>query len=167
MSIPILDSLTKRFRQLIAQIKRKNGLVLVNVIVIISAVLNTISKPVNTFITVLISRLLAGIYSGFFTGILPLYLSECSSKNLRGLSGTLNQLAIVLGVVAVNVLGLPDLLGTRELWPVLVGLTLVPILFHAVLFFLSESPKYVYINKNDKERARLSKLLFHAIWFNR
>jgi MFS family permease len=126
------------------------------VIVIISATLNIISKFIGTYITVMISRFLAGVYSGFFTGILPLYLNECSSKNLRGFSGTMNQLAIVLGVVVVNIIGLPDLLGTIDLWPVLVGLTLVPIIFHIVLFFLSESPKYVCINKHDREGAKQS-----------
>lgn len=137
--------------------KRKNGLVLINIIVIISAILNTISKFIDTFITIMLSRLLAGVYSGFFTGILPLYLSECSSRNLRGLSGTMNQLAIVIGVLVVNVMGLQYVLGTPELWPVLTGLTLLPVLAHIGLYFLSESPKYVMNNKHDKAEARASK----------
>lgn len=84
---------------------------MVNIIVIISIILNTISKPINSFYTIMVSRFLAGIYSGLFSGILPLYLSECSSKNLRGLTGTMNQLSIVTGVLAANIIGLPSLLG--------------------------------------------------------
>lgn len=108
----------------------------------------------------MISRFLAGVYSGFFSGILPLYLNECSSRNLRGLAGTMNQLAIVIGILIVNIMGLPDVLGTWELWPVLVGLTFLPILAHVGLFFLTDTPKYMLAKKNDKEKARESNRFF-------
>lgn len=138
---------------------RKNGLVFVNMIVIISSILNIISKFIKTYITIMISRFLAGIYCGLYTGILPLYLSECSSRNLRGLSGTFSQLGITFGNVVQNVMGLSVLLGTHDLWPVLMGTTLIPVLAHVWLYFLSESPKFIMINKNDKDKARSSKII--------
>jgi SP family facilitated glucose transporter-like MFS transporter 1 len=84
---------------------------MVNTFVIISTVLNVISKPLLTYYTIFVSRFFAGVYTGLFGGLLSLYLSECSSKNLRGLTGTFNQFSICIGIIFTNVLGLPQLLG--------------------------------------------------------
>lgn len=133
-----------------------------NLIVIIGVILGTISKYINNYITIMLFRFFAGIYSGMFSGILPLYLSECSSRNLRGRTGSMNHLGMVVGNLAVNIVGLPYLLGSSDLWPILVALTILPAFSHIFLVFLSESPKFVYINKNRKEQARESKsFLFH------
>jgi SP family facilitated glucose transporter-like MFS transporter 1 len=116
--------------------------------------MSTISKPVMTYYTVMIGKFFAGVSLGLFSGILPLYLSECASKNLRGLAGSMNQFSLVIGILVANVIGLPQLLGTPELWPYLAGLTFVPAIIHILLVFTSESPKYLFINKNNKEKAR-------------
>ena len=121
--------------------------------VVISATLNTISKSLMTYYTIFGSRFLAGVYSGLFSGILPLYLSECSCKNLRGLTGAMNQFSIVIGILIANIVGLPQLLGTQQLWPILVALTFTPAIIHLSMIFTAESPKYLFINKNDRPKA--------------
>ncbi|CAN5951164.1 unnamed protein product, partial [Sphagnum jensenii] len=132
---------------------RKKGLLAVNVLVIISTLLNVISKPVMNYYTLLVARFIAGVYSGLFIGIQAIYASECSSKNIRGIAGTINHMSVYLGIIIANIIGLPQLLGTQSLWPYLVGFTLIPAIVHMGLFFTSESPKYFFINKNNPNQA--------------
>ena len=99
-------------------------------------------------------RFLTGLFSGLFSGVLPLYLSELPPMNLRGLAGTMNQLTIVIGILVTNIFGLPQIFGTANLWPVLVGFILVPVLPGLALIFAVESPKYLFINKNDQVGAK-------------
>jgi hypothetical protein len=51
----------------------------------------------------------------------PLYLSEIAPISLRGFAGVFNQLAITLGVMISEILGLGFILGTDSLWKYAVG----------------------------------------------
>lgn len=132
---------------------RKNSLLYTNLLVIVAGVLNLLSKWTEMYETIMIGRLITGLFCGLFTGILPIYLYEIAPKNLRGLTGTLNQLNIVLGILTTNIIGLPSLLGTSTLWPLLVGFVFVPMLFHLALSFGVQSPKYLFLKKNDRVGA--------------
>ena len=112
-----------------------------------------LAKYIKAYETIMAARFLTGLFCGLFTGILPIYLYEIAPKNLRGLTGTLNQLNIVLGILATNILGLPNLFGTATWWPVLVGFVFVPALFHVAFLAGVKSPKYLFITKNDREAA--------------
>lgn len=93
--------------------------------------------------------------SGFFCGVCPLYLSEIPPLNLRGFTGTINALAMCVGNLVTNIVGLPILLGTDKLWPYLLGLIVIPAIVHfAGLPFCQESPKYLYITKNNPIEAK-------------
>ena len=71
----------------------------------------------------------------------------------------MNQLALVFGILLSNVLGIKEVLGTTNLWPVLVGLILVPIVLHVALFFVGvESPKYLFLNLNKREETKIGSL---------
>ena len=105
---------------------------------------------------------MGGIYSGLFTGILPIFLNEIAPPNLRGTTGTVQQLFCVIGILISNILGLPEILGTAELWPVLLGLILVPGLGNFCLFFFEESPKFLY-KKNKKEAAEKGILILNQL----
>lgn len=73
---------------------------------------------------------------------------------LRGAAGTLNQLAIVLGVLLSQVIGMDFVLGTEKLWPALLSFPAVPAAIQLLTFsFCPESPKYLYIKKNDHSAA--------------
>lgn len=125
----------------------KKGMLLISILVLISGVLHIISKPINSFETLIVARFLSGVLSGLFSGICPMYLSEISPINLRGSIVILNQLVLTLGTFTASVFGLPDLLGTRELWPYLVGLMMVPSLFHLGLFLLLKVQNIYFITK--------------------
>ena len=101
----------------------------------------------------MVSRFITGLFCGFFTGVLPIYLYEIAPKNLRGLTGTLNQLNIVFGILSTNVLGLPGIFGTEKLWPILVGIVFFPVLAHAFLAFGVKSPKYLFMKYDDRNGA--------------
>ena len=90
-----------------------------------------------------------------------MYLTEIPPKNYRGMSGVLNQLTLVFGLLISNIFGLPQLLGTEKLWPYLMGVVLIPgITLYIAAPFLTESPKYVYNNKKNANETKESKLIF-------
>jgi MFS transporter, SP family, solute carrier family 2 (facilitated glucose transporter), member 1 len=134
---------------------RRKALLFANIFTFISGILAVISKPIKSYESLIIGRFFAGIQSGLFLGIIPLYLSEIPSKKLRGITGCLNQLLLATGILVSNVLGIPQTLGTDKLWPYLVGLTFVPMIIHLVFLpFCSETPKFLYIYRNEPEAAR-------------
>ncbi|KAG0145100.1 hypothetical protein CROQUDRAFT_659026 [Cronartium quercuum f. sp. fusiforme G11] len=63
---------------------------------------------VSTFFSViLIGRLIIGIGCGLNTVLVPIYLSEISPIAIRGSIGVMNQLGIVCGILASQVVSLP------------------------------------------------------------
>ena len=88
---------------------------------------------------------------------MSLYLNELSPQNWRGLIGTMQQLLLTFGVLVSYVFGLEEVLGTENLWPILLGFILVPALAHIGLFFAVESPKHVFFKQNDILEAEKSK----------
>lgn len=55
-----------------------------------------------------------------------MYISEIAPLNLRGGLGTVNQLAVTIGLLLSQVLGIEQILGTNDGWPVLLGLAICP-----------------------------------------
>lgn len=56
-------------------------------------------------------------------------------------------------------LGLESMLGTAALWPLLLGVTVLPAFLQlALLPFCPESPRYLYIIRNLEGPARKSEL---------
>ena len=130
---------------------------MINCLVIVSGALTVISKLVISYVPFIFGRFLTGIYCGMFTGVGPLYLSEISPKNLRGAAGTMHQLSLVIGILLTNIMGLPEIFGTLDRWPYLIGFTIIPCLVHFIFFpFCVETPKFTYINKNDPAKAEKS-----------
>ena len=64
---------------------------------------------------------LSSHFPGLYTGLSPLYNSEIAPLHLRGALGTVNQLAVTLGILISQVLGLNEIIGTDKLWPLLLG----------------------------------------------
>jgi len=59
--------------------------------------------------------------TGLNTSLVPMYISEIAPLNLRGGLGTVNQLAVTVGLLLSQVLGIEQILGTDEGWPILLG----------------------------------------------
>ncbi|KAK6177616.1 hypothetical protein SNE40_015678 [Patella caerulea] len=140
---------------------RRGALLRNNVIAVLAAGLLGFSKMADSYEMLIAGRFVCGINAGINTGIVPLYLSEIAPIELRGFAGTFNQLAITIGIVISQVLGLDYILGTDDLWPLLLALTLVPVIYQlCVLTFCCESPRYLMLTKHDEQAARKA-----LIWF--
>lgn len=84
-----------------------------------------------------------------------MYIGEISPKAYRGALGTLHQLAIVVGILISQVIGLDFILGNDDMWPILLGLSGAPaILQSLMLSFCPESPRYLYILLGKEQEAR-------------
>ncbi|XP_055958211.1 solute carrier family 2, facilitated glucose transporter member 1-like isoform X3 [Patella vulgata] len=140
---------------------RRGALLRNNVIAVMAAGLLGFSKMADSYEMLIAGRFVVGINAGINTGIVPLYLSEIAPIELRGFCGTFNQMSITFGVVISQLLGLDFILGTDELWPLLLALTLVPVLYQlCVLTFCCESPRYLMLTKHDEQAARKALMWF-------
>lgn len=95
------------------------------------------------------------LFLGLNTSLVPMYISEIAPLNLRGGLGTVNQLAVTVGLALSQVLGIEQILGTDDGWPILLGLAVCPAVLQLLLLPLCpESPRYLLITKQWEEEAR-------------
>ncbi|XP_048362012.1 solute carrier family 2, facilitated glucose transporter member 2 [Sphaerodactylus townsendi] len=138
---------------------RIRALQLLNIVSLTGNLFMGVAKMGPSHILVIIGRLITGLYSGIIAGIVPLYVGEIAPTSLRGALGTLHQLAIVIGILVSQVLGLRFLLGSETLWPLLLCLSgTVAVLQLFLLFLCPESPRYLYIKGGNVEEAKKSLL---------
>lgn len=58
-------------------------------------------------------------------------------------------------LLPVKILGLEELLGSEDLWPLLLGVTVVPtVLQMSFLPFCPESPRFLYIVRCQEHQAK-------------
>jgi len=136
---------------------RRGAQLVSNILSFVGAVLMGFSKMANSIEMIIIARFLIGVFSGLATGLVPLYISEIAPKHLRGALGVVNQLAITIGILSAQLLGLKEVFGTEELWPILLAFTAVPSAVQLlVLTFLPESPRYLLIDQNKHREAKIA-----------
>lgn len=134
---------------------RKEGLLISNSFGIVGACLMGFTKSTNAYEPLFIGRFLIGINCGLNTSLVPMYISEIAPLNLRGGLGTVNQLGVTVGLLLSQVLGIEQILGTDNGWPILLGLSVVPPILQTILLpFCPESPRYLLINKHKEEESR-------------
>ncbi|KAG2469997.1 GTR3 protein, partial [Polypterus senegalus] len=134
---------------------RRNSMLLVNVLAFIGGLLMALSKTALSFEMLIMGRLIIGLFCGLCTGFVPIYIGEISPTSLRGAFGTLHQLGVVIGILIAQIFGLESLLGSENLWPLLLGLTILPAVIQcALLPFCPESPRFLLINKSQEEKAK-------------
>ncbi|GJQ84965.1 hypothetical protein Trydic_g565 [Trypoxylus dichotomus] len=136
---------------------RKGGLLLNNILVVLAVIFEGTAKVANSYEMIIVGRFLIGINSGLNAGLAPMYLNEISPVNLRGAIGSVYQLVITISILVAQILGLGSILGTAQLWPTLLVLTIVPAVFQLVtLPICPESPKYLLLSKNKEIEAQRS-----------
>ncbi|KAF4012314.1 hypothetical protein G4228_002909 [Cervus hanglu yarkandensis] len=136
---------------------RKRAMLFNNALAVLGGTLMGLAKAAASYEMLILGRFFIGAYSGLTSGLVPMYVGEIAPTHLRGALGTLNQLAIVTGILIAQVLGLESMLGTATLWPLLLGITVLPALLQMVLLPLCpESPRYLYIIRNLEGPARKS-----------
>ncbi|XP_069670978.1 glucose transporter type 1 isoform X4 [Periplaneta americana] len=134
---------------------RKGGLLLNNLLGIVGAVLMGCTKLFQLYEFLFLGRFIIGVNCGLNTSLVPMYISEIAPLNLRGGLGTVNQLAVTVGLLLSQVLGIEQILGTDDGWPVLLGLAVCPPILQLLLLpWCPESPRYLLITKQWEEEAR-------------
>ncbi|TPX44282.1 hypothetical protein SeLEV6574_g04587 [Synchytrium endobioticum] len=96
----------------------------------------------NTLVELSFGRFLVGVGAGTASAVVQLYVNEISPVALRGSLGTCNQLSIVLGIAASQLIGM----GMSEpgLWRGLFACGLfAPVVQSAMFPFCVETPKWL------------------------
>lgn len=113
----------------------------------------------DDFIIFLIARFIGGIAIGIASGLSPMYIAEISPAEIRGKLVSLNQLAIVVGILAAQIvnwaLASDNLQWNIEMgWRWMFWAEAFPALIFLVLaIIIPESPRWLTMN-GKVERAR-------------
>ncbi|XP_072335845.1 solute carrier family 2 member 15b [Scyliorhinus torazame] len=135
---------------LVARFGQKGTLVYSTFLMLLAGLLMGFSKVLRSPEMVILGRFMSGIHSGISLSVVPMYLGEIAPKNLRGFLGLIPTIFICLGVFAAQMLGLRELLGKENDWPLLLSLFVVPTLVELLLLpWFPESPRYLLIQKHD------------------
>ena len=124
---------------------------------IVGALCLALAKYISSPELLIIGRLIIGVECGLYTGLCPMYLSEVSPKRIRGMLGSLSGLSAYTGLMLAEIISTPALLGTGELWPLLMVFAAIPSVTQFFLLqFCFESPRFLLMNRNDEEGARVA-----------
>ncbi|MCB0731333.1 MAG: sugar porter family MFS transporter [Ignavibacteriae bacterium] len=148
-------------------------------LLIFSAFLFTLSAvgtgAVNNFNLFIMYRILGGIGIGLASNLSPMYIAEISPATIRGKYVSLNQLTIVIGILAAQIINwqiadpVPmDATNASILaswngqmgWRWMFWAEVIPaVSFFIFMFFIPESPRWLAKNgSKDKVEAILSKI---------
>jgi len=139
------------------RIGRKKILMLSAVLFLISAIGTAL--PQN-FIQFIIFRFIGGLGVGAASMTSPMYIAEISPARIRGRMVSINQFAIVFGMLAVYfinyyIAGLGDQAWNTETgWRWMFGSESMPaVLLLILLFFVPESPRWLTKQNQKKQSA--------------
>ncbi|XP_059372855.1 solute carrier family 2, facilitated glucose transporter member 9-like [Carassius carassius] len=107
---------------LVTKFGRKGTVVNSTVLVFIAGSVMGFSRICGSPEMVIFGRFITGIHSGISLSVVPMYLGEIAPKNLRGFLGLMPSIFICAGVFSAQVLGLHELLGKEEHWPLFLSL---------------------------------------------
>lgn len=143
-------------------------------LLVASAVLFTVSAVATGLFDVFswfcIARLAGGIGIGLASALSPMYIAEVSPAEVRGRLVSLNQMTIVLGILAAQIanwaIARPDIAGQIDPWNVERGWrwmfwaeTLPALAFLVLSFLIPESPRWTALNgREDRARSVLSRI---------
>lgn len=133
---------------------RKRGMIVITFIMFLAGIFGGIPIAAKSPECLMVSRALVGLHSGINIGLASLYLAEISPKSIRGAVGTCHQLAITVGILLAQIMGIKEILGTPLLWPYLFAFNAFPALVCLVLMPLCpESPRYLAVKLKQVENA--------------
>ena len=135
---------------------RKKVLILSAVLFLISAIGTALPQNLVQFI---IFRFIGGLGVGAASMTSPMYIAEISPANIRGRMVSLNQFAIIFGMLIVYFVNYfiagsgDEVWNTETGWRWMFGSESIPaMLLLVLLFFVPESPRWL-IKQNQKTKA--------------
>lgn len=129
----------------------------------------------ENFIVFILARLMGGVGIGVASNLSPIYIAEISPTRMRGRLVSLNQLTIVIGILAAQVcnwqiaepipsnstgINILNSWNGQMGWRWMFWAVCIPSFFFFLLtIFIPESPRWLAIrNKEDKARKILSRI---------
>jgi MFS transporter, SP family, arabinose:H+ symporter len=98
------------------------------------------------------ARLAGGIAIGVASVLAPLYIAEVAPAHIRGRLVSLNQMAIVTGILLAYVVNWTLSWGGPDSWRWMFAVAAIPsLLFLVALFFVPESPRWLTENGREQE----------------
>lgn len=151
---------------------RKRLLIMTAFIFIVSAIGTGAAQSINVFV---FYRIIGGIAIGLASNLSPIYIAEISPAKYRGKFVSLNQLTIVIGILAAQIINwfIADKVPTNSTndmilnswngqwgWRWMFWAENVPALaFFLLMFVVPESPRWlVKRKKNEKAKLILGKI---------
>lgn len=150
------------------RVGRKKVLIGAAVLFTVSAIWTALAQSYDTFI---IARIIGGIGIGLASNVSPIYIAELSPAKMRGKFVSVNQLTIVIGVLAAqlvnlyisNINTLPDQATTEMIldswggqvgWRWMFAAEVIPAgLFFLLALVIPESPRWL-LKRSRSEQAR-------------
>ncbi len=142
------------------RIGRKKLLTISSLVFLLSAFA---TGAVYTFDTFLVARFFGGIGIGLASGLSPMYIAEVSPANIRGRMVSLNQMMIVIGILAAQIvnwlIAQPMPAGITEAaiaeswngqmaWRWMFWAPMLPAaIFLVFCFFIPESPRWLHMQE--------------------
>lgn len=143
------------------RIGRKGSLLVCAVLFFVSAVWSGIPSSAGELA---LARILGGIGVGMASMMTPVYIAEVSPARLRGSLTTLNQIAILTGMVLVYLVNAQLALAGDEAWRIesawrwMFASEAIPAaIFFALLFAIPESPRWLVMKGREAEAVEVLK----------
>lgn len=151
---------------------RKRLLILSALLFAVTSIGNGLAHNFTVFIA---WRMLGGVAIGLASSLSPMYISEVAPAQMRGKLVSINQLTIVVGILAAQVINwylvrnlpagatdefIKNSWFGQQGWRWMFGLTAVPsLLFLLGMFLVPESPRWLAKNgRGDAAKSILSKI---------
>ncbi|KAM9810937.1 solute carrier family 2, facilitated glucose transporter member 11b [Neosynchiropus ocellatus] len=142
---------------------RKGTLLTNNAFALLAAMFMGLSYPAGSFELIIVGRLLSGVHAGISICVQPLYLGEIAPTQYRGLMGMGTSIFITVGILTGQIMGLKEVLGKEEYWPLLLSTTCIPAIVQLVILpFFPESPRYLLIDRGDDEGCKKALKQLHG-----
>jgi MFS transporter, SP family, xylose:H+ symportor len=107
-------------------------------------------------------RLIGGIGVGLASAVCPMYIGEIAPANIRGSLVSVNQFAIIFGMLVVYFVNWGIASGQSLEWINTIGWrrmflseTIPAGLFGILLFFVPETPRYLSLKNRDEEAFKI------------
>ncbi|KAI1700864.1 sugar transporter domain-containing protein [Ditylenchus destructor] len=133
---------------------RRNALIISGVFNVFGALLEYFAKSLNSPEVLIFGRLILGGNIALSCGLVPMYLMEISPTRYRGAAATAHQTAVAFSDWFAKFVGLPEILGGTNSWPIAYGFPgILALLLCIILPFCPKSPKFTLITKGQKSEA--------------
>lgn len=149
---------------------RKKSLIISAFIFLISSLATGAAGGLTTFV---IYRIIGGIGIGMASSLSPIYISEISPAHIRGRMVSINQLTIVIGILAAQIINWliaePVAYGATDIdilqswngqwgWRWMFWATTIPsMVFFICMFFIPESPRWLTQKGMNNKAIRILK----------